>query len=124
MCFLINNIFLPSVIIIPFSGFDVVGLILSASRQDCIRMTIRILEENLRLAVETGENQVIVIFDMDGFNIRQYAWRPGKSFTNLNTLDFLQNYFNFCLRAQETKQKKIANVFLIQDLADSSGDNK
>lgn len=41
-------------------------------------MTIRILEDNLQMAAETGENQVVVIFDMDGFNIRQYAWRPGK----------------------------------------------
>lgn len=59
-------------------GFDVIGLIHSASRQDCIRMTIRILEENLKMAAETGENQVVVIFDMEGFNIRPFAWRPGK----------------------------------------------
>ncbi|XP_018568661.1 SEC14-like protein 2 [Anoplophora glabripennis] len=64
------------VIVVPFSGFDVVGLIHSATRQDLIRMTIKVLEENMSLAAESGENQVVVIFDMDGFNLRQYAWRP------------------------------------------------
>ncbi|CAH1987338.1 unnamed protein product [Acanthoscelides obtectus] len=41
-----------------------------------IRMTIKVLEHNLALAAKTGENQVVVIFDMEGFNLRQYAWRP------------------------------------------------
>lgn len=77
----LHDFFIFLVIVVPFVGFDVVGLIKSASRQDCIRMTIRILEENLRMAAETGENQVVVIFDMDGFNIRQYAWRPGNIFS-------------------------------------------
>ncbi|KAJ8918626.1 hypothetical protein NQ315_013132 [Exocentrus adspersus] len=64
------------VIVVPFVGFDVVGLIHSACRQDLIRMTIKVLEENMDLAAKSGENQVVVIFDMEGFNLRQYAWRP------------------------------------------------
>lgn len=51
-------------------------------------MTIRILEENLKMAADTGENQVVVIFDMEGFNIRQYAWRPGMCYRDLNLLFF------------------------------------
>ncbi|KAJ8984842.1 hypothetical protein NQ317_013043 [Molorchus minor] len=64
------------VIIVPFAGLDVFGLINSCSKQDCVRATIRILEENLALAAQTGINKLVVIFDMEGFNLRQYAWRP------------------------------------------------
>lgn len=54
-----------------------IGLLHSASRQDLIKTAVHILEKNMELAAETGANQVVVIFDMDGFNLRQYAWRPG-----------------------------------------------
>ncbi|VEN40858.1 unnamed protein product [Callosobruchus maculatus] len=64
------------VIVVPFAGLDVIGILHSACRQDMIRMTIKVLEHNLALAAKTGENQVVVVFDMDGFNLRQYAWRP------------------------------------------------
>ncbi|XP_060529229.1 SEC14-like protein 4 [Cylas formicarius] len=64
------------VIVVPFAGLDVVGLLHSATRQDLIRTTIQILESTLKTATETGANQLVVIFDMEGFNLRQYAWRP------------------------------------------------
>ncbi|KAJ8952819.1 hypothetical protein NQ318_008140 [Aromia moschata] len=64
------------VIIVPFAGLDIIGLLHSASRQDLIRITIQFLEKHMALAAETGANQVVVIFDMEGFNLRQYAWRP------------------------------------------------
>lgn len=57
-------------------------------------MTIRILEENLKLAAETGENQVVVIFDMEGFNIRQYAWRPGKEMIAEHSINLVVTLFN------------------------------
>lgn len=66
------------VIVVPFAGLDIVGLLHSVARQDLVRTTIKILEENLQMARETGARQVVVVFDMDGFNLRQYAWRPGK----------------------------------------------
>lgn len=69
---------------VPFAGFDVIGLIHSATRQDLIRMTIKILEENMTLAAKSGENQVVVIFDMEAFNLRQYAWRPGRNSKNIS----------------------------------------
>lgn len=47
-------------------------------------MTIKVLEENMELAAKSGENQLVVIFDMEGFNLRQYAWRPGKLVLILN----------------------------------------
>lgn len=61
---------------IPFSGFDIWGLLHSATRQDLVRAAIKILEYNLNLADETGARQLVVVFDMEGFNLRQYAWRP------------------------------------------------
>ncbi|KAG5899924.1 hypothetical protein JTB14_002475 [Gonioctena quinquepunctata] len=64
------------VIIVPFIGFDVVGLLHSGTRQDLIKVTVSILEKNLDMAAKTGENQLVVIMDMEGFNLRQYAWRP------------------------------------------------
>lgn len=64
------------VVVVPFAGLDIVGILHSASKQDVIRMTIKILERNLKMAAETGANKVVVLFDMDGFTIRPYAWRP------------------------------------------------
>lgn len=67
------------VVVVPFAGFDVWGLLHSASRQDLVRAAIQILEGNLDLADKTGVRQLVVIFDMEGFNLRQYAWRPGNN---------------------------------------------
>ncbi|KAK9889781.1 hypothetical protein WA026_007158 [Henosepilachna vigintioctopunctata] len=64
------------VVILPFGNLDIVGLLNSVSKQDLIRSTVQVLERNLALAAETGNYEVLVIFDMDGFNLRQYAWRP------------------------------------------------
>ncbi|XP_045474000.1 SEC14-like protein 4 [Harmonia axyridis] len=64
------------VIIVPFAGLDVVGMLHSVPKEDLIKATIQILERNLDLAFATGYNELIVIFDMDNFNLRQYLWRP------------------------------------------------
>ncbi|XP_011561304.3 SEC14-like protein 2 [Plutella xylostella] len=70
------------VIVVPFVGLDVWGLLHSVSRTDVIRMVLRTLEEHLangRKQAETrGPNalKMTVLFDMEGFNMRQYAWRP------------------------------------------------
>ncbi|KOB74636.1 CRAL/TRIO domain-containing protein, partial [Operophtera brumata] len=45
------------VIFVPFVGLDAWGLLHSISRTDVIRM-------------------LTVVFDLEGFNIRQYAWKP------------------------------------------------
>ncbi|CAH0556097.1 unnamed protein product [Brassicogethes aeneus] len=64
------------VIVVPFAGLDIIGLLNSVSRQDLVRTTIQVLEYNLEMAQETGARQVVVVFDMEDFNLRQYAWRP------------------------------------------------
>lgn len=63
-------------IIVPFGGFDVVGILHAFGRQDLIKLTIQTLERFMDLAAEKGGHKFVVVFDMDGFNIRQYAWRP------------------------------------------------
>lgn len=74
-----------TVVVISFAGLDVVGLLHSASRQDLIRTTIQILEKLLRMAKENGSSGINVICDMEGFSLRQYAWRPGLSLNNSST---------------------------------------
>lgn len=37
------------------------------------------------LAAKTGANEVVVIFDMDNFNIRPYTWRPGNFFRSIHS---------------------------------------
>ncbi|XP_050304373.1 SEC14-like protein 2 [Anthonomus grandis grandis] len=68
------------IIVVPFAGLDIVGLLHSVTRQDLIRTTIKIIENNLEMAAETRANSVFVIFDMEGFSLRQYAWRPAAEF--------------------------------------------
>ncbi|XP_018321179.1 SEC14-like protein 2 [Agrilus planipennis] len=68
------------VIVVPFSGLDIVGLLHSVSKSDMIRLTIKILEENMALAAKSGVNKVVALIDMEGFNIRHYAWRPASEF--------------------------------------------
>ncbi|KAJ0180732.1 hypothetical protein K1T71_004136 [Dendrolimus kikuchii] len=70
------------IIIVPFVGLDVWGLLHSISKSDVIRMILRHLENYLTLArkqaEQYGENamKLTVIFDLEGFSIRQYAWKP------------------------------------------------
>lgn len=86
------------IIILPFAGIDIWGILHSVSKAEMIKMTIRTLERYLDLARKQTEihgslaGQLIVIIDMTGFNIRQYAWRPGKLITLLYTpLPLMQN---------------------------------
>ena len=62
---------------------DMYGILHVVSRRDMIKVTIRHLEHYLKICKEQAEKhgtvagQVTVIFDMEGFNLRQYMWRPG-----------------------------------------------
>ncbi|XP_076253244.1 SEC14-like protein 2 isoform X1 [Rhynchophorus ferrugineus] len=68
------------IIVVPFAGLDIFGLLNSTSKQDLIRTTIQILEKNLEVAKETGANSLVVIFDMEDFNLKQYIWRPAGEY--------------------------------------------
>lgn len=72
------------VIIVPFAGMDIFGVLHTVSRADFIRSTIKVLETYMNLAFEQSvkhgpqARQFVVLFDMAGFNVKQYTWRPGK----------------------------------------------
>ncbi|XP_034840328.1 SEC14-like protein 2 [Maniola hyperantus] len=70
------------VLIVPFVGLDVWGLLHSVTRTDIIRMVLIHLENYLALGRKQAQThgidalKVTVIFDMEGFVMRQYAWKP------------------------------------------------
>lgn len=72
-------------IVVYFDALDLYGILHVVSRREMIKVTVKHLEEYLQLCREQrekhgpGAGQVIVIFDMQGFNLRQYLWRPGKT---------------------------------------------
>lgn len=63
---------------------DIYGMLHVITPQEYVKVTIKILDEYLKLAREQSKkhgqvaNQLTVIFDMEGFNLKQYLWRPGK----------------------------------------------
>lgn len=70
------------------------GLLHTVSRGDVIRNTLQILEKFMKVCYEQSKihgpnaREVVVIFDMEGFNLKQYTWRPGA----FNFLNFLFNF--------------------------------
>ena len=70
--------------VVPFAGLDMYGILHVVSRRDMIKATVKQLEYYLQIceaqAKKHGQiaNQVTVIFDMEGFNLKQYLWRPGS----------------------------------------------
>ncbi|KAI8434560.1 hypothetical protein MSG28_003106 [Choristoneura fumiferana] len=70
------------VIIVPFVGLDAWGLLHAVTKTDVIRMILRHLERYLALARAQAQThgphalKVTVLFDLEGFNMRQYAWKP------------------------------------------------
>ena len=74
-----------TVIVIPFVGMDMYGALHVITQKEFIKLMIKVLDSYLNLAKEQSKkygllaNQVIVIFDMEGFNLKQYLWKPGKN---------------------------------------------
>ncbi|XP_043283407.1 SEC14-like protein 2 [Venturia canescens] len=70
------------VAVVPFAGLDLYGILHVAPRNDMIRITIKHLERYMKVCEEQAKKhgpaagQVVVIFDMEDFNLRQYMWRP------------------------------------------------
>lgn len=78
------------VVIVPFAGFDIYGILHAVSQRDLMKSLIKHLEAYLQLCNEQAgkhgplAGQVTVIFDMEGFNLKQYMWRPaGESIINM-----------------------------------------
>lgn len=70
------------IILIPYGGIDIWGLLHSASKHDIVKRTIKLLEGFMKIAYEKSlthgaeARKFVVIFDMEGFSMRQYAYRP------------------------------------------------
>ncbi|XP_008212840.1 SEC14-like protein 3 isoform X1 [Nasonia vitripennis] len=70
------------VIVMPFAGLDLYGILHVVTRREMIKTTIKLLENYLRICKEQSQKhgpdagQCTVIFDMENFNLRQYMWRP------------------------------------------------
>lgn len=70
------------VVFVLFSGLDLYGILHVVSRREMVKFTIKALEGYLKLCAEQAKkhgpaaNQVTVIFDMEGFSLKQYTWRP------------------------------------------------
>ncbi|XP_012231463.1 SEC14-like protein 2 [Linepithema humile] len=70
------------IIIVPFAGLDMHGALHVISQNDFIKYMIKFLDYYLNLAREQSKihgqvaNQLTVVFDMEGFNLKQYLWKP------------------------------------------------
>ncbi|KAL6265077.1 hypothetical protein P5V15_005168 [Pogonomyrmex californicus] len=70
------------VIIVPFAGLDMYGALHVITQKEFVKIMIKILDGYLKLAREQTKkhgqvaNQLSVIFDLEGFNLKQYLWKP------------------------------------------------
>lgn len=72
------------VVVVPFAGFDVCGLLKSVSPKDMIRFLAQKVDSYIEIArlssLKHGPkaSQVNCIVDLTDFNLRQFTWRPGN----------------------------------------------
>ncbi|XP_047358427.1 SEC14-like protein 2 isoform X3 [Vespa velutina] len=70
------------VVVVPFAGFDIYGTLHVITKRDVIKSFIKYLENYLRICNEQVKKhgplagKITVIYDMEGFNLKQYLWRP------------------------------------------------
>ncbi|XP_071574042.1 SEC14-like protein 2 isoform X1 [Temnothorax nylanderi] len=82
------------VIIVPFAGLDMYGILHIITQKDFVKVMIKLLDVYLNLAREQAKkhgqiaNQVTVIFDMEGFCLKQYLWKPAGELI----ITFIQMY--------------------------------
>lgn len=106
------------IIFIPFAGIDIWGLLHSSSKRDIIKNTIKILESEsidnqtnylkinrnyfdkgyMKIAYTQSQEhgaearKFTVIFDMDNFSMKQYAYRPAAELV-INTFQMYSNNY-------------------------------
>lgn len=70
------------IILIPYGGIDIWGLLHSATKHDIVKRTVKLLEGFMGIAYRQSllhgieARKFVVIFDMEGFSMRHYAYRP------------------------------------------------
>lgn len=83
---------------VPFAGMDMWGMLHTVSRADFIRSTIKILEHYMNIGYEQSKihgpqaRQFVVLFDMAGFNVKQYTWRPAAEVVIALIKNYEANY--------------------------------
>lgn len=74
------------------------GMLHTVSRADLIRATIQSLERYMRIGYEQSKTngpksrQFVILFDMDGFNVKQYVWRPASEVVITLIKNYEANY--------------------------------
>lgn len=82
-------------IVVPFAGLDMYGMLHVLIQKDFVKAMIKLLDSYLNLAREQSKkhgevaNQLTVIFDMEGFNLKPFLWRPGKNI-------FMMTNYSYC----------------------------
>lgn len=72
------------VVVLPFNGFDVCGLLKSVPPKDIVRYMAQKLDSYLEIARQSSlkhgpkASKLNCIADMTDFNLRQFTWRPGN----------------------------------------------
>lgn len=83
---------------VPFYNFDIYGMLHCVSRLDFQRYIIKLLEYFIKLGYENSKNhgpkarQVVVLFDVADFNLKQYVWRPAAELIINMIKQYEQNY--------------------------------
>lgn len=67
-----------SVYVVPLGNIDIIGMLSSVDKDDFLKLTIKTLENVLELARQNDNNQLVAIFDLEDFNLKQFTWKPGK----------------------------------------------
>ncbi|XP_055377016.1 SEC14-like protein 2 [Condylostylus longicornis] len=86
------------IVIIPFAGMDMYGMLHCVTRFDFMRSTVLYLERYMKVAFEQSKiygpqaRQFVVIFDMEHFNLKQYAWRPAAELVLFLVKNYELNY--------------------------------
>ena len=87
------------IIVVPFAGFDICGMLHAVSANDIYRHRIKFIESVLKLGEDKYKEtnnlacrQVISIVDMQNFSLRPYLWGPSKELTEALTTIFTDNY--------------------------------
>lgn len=85
-------------IVVPFYNFDIYGMLHCVTRFDFQRYVVKLLETFIKLGREKSivygpkARQLVVLFDVADFNLKQYVWRPAAELIIAMIKQYEQNY--------------------------------
>lgn len=86
------------IILIPYGGIDIWGILHSATKNDIVKRTVKLLEGFMGVAYKQSlqhgpeARKFVVIFDMEGFSMRHYAYRPAAELA-INVFQMYSNNY-------------------------------